>query len=63
MDKKRKQEEDDLVWWLINVPRLGKYEEWVLDPKNKEFVDDLRVMLKEKAHIRIDLDELDKDEK
>lgn len=61
MDAKRKKDEQDLIWWLLNVPDWKKYEDWVLDPKNKEFVDDLKEMCKEKAHIRINLDDLEEE--
>lgn len=41
---------------LKDVPQE---EHWLFDPKNKELVQELKNTLKQKARIRIDLDELD----
>lgn len=59
MDKK--QTRSDIMSWLLNVPKWKRYEEWMLDPNNKPLVDELKEALKEKAHIRIGLDELEKE--
>jgi len=51
---------DEVISWLfLDGPSLEPYEKWILDPKNKPFIDELKESLKEKAHIRIDLDELE----
>jgi len=45
---------------LEPIQAIPKEEQWLFDPKNKAIVDELRAALKEKAHIRINLDELEK---
>jgi len=52
----------DVVSWLLNDgPDLGRYEDWILDPKNKDALDALNLPLKERCHIVIDVDELEKE--
>jgi len=52
----------DVISWLLNDgPDLGRYEDWILDPKNKDALAELDLPLKERCHIVIDMDELDKE--
>jgi len=53
---------DDVISDFLNNLALERHERWVLDPKNQDFVDDLKQSLKEIAHIKINLDELDDEE-
>lgn len=46
---------------LEPVQEIPKEELWLFDPKNKGIVDELKAALKEKAHIRIDLSEFEKE--
>lgn len=63
MDKKQISISHPVIWWLLTEgPNLEPYEQWVLDPKNKEFVDELKGMLHEPDHIRIDLSQFEEDE-
>jgi hypothetical protein len=45
---------------LEPIKEVPKEELWLFDPKNKELVQELKSALKQKAHIRIDLDELER---
>jgi len=59
---KKQTSMDDVISDFINNLALESNERWLLDPKNQDIVDDLKEALKERAHIRIDLDELDEDD-
>jgi hypothetical protein len=45
---------------LDPVQEIPKEEQWLFDPKNKAIVDELKAALKEKAHIKIDLNSFEK---
>lgn len=45
---------------LEPIKEVPQEERWLFDPKNKELVQELKNALKQKAHIRIDLDELER---
>jgi bifunctional DNA-binding transcriptional regulator/antitoxin component of YhaV-PrlF toxin-antitoxin module len=45
---------------LEPIKEVPKEEQWLLDPKNKAIVQELKKALKQKAHISINLDDLEK---
>jgi hypothetical protein len=53
---------DEVIADFLNAVSLERHERWILDPKNKDFVDELRADLRENAHIKMDLDEPEDDE-
>lgn len=55
----KKKSIDEVIADFLDAVSLERHERWILDPKNKDFVDELRADLKENAHIKLDLDELD----
>ena len=45
---------------LEPVMEVPKEEKWLFDPQNKELVQELKKALKQKAHVSINLDDLEK---
>jgi len=46
----------------VKKPKVSVFEEILADPENKTIFDQLKVAINQKAHIRIDLDQLVEDE-
>lgn len=55
----KKKSMDEVIVDFLKAVSLDRHERWILDPKNKDFVDELKADLKENAHIKMDLDELE----
>lgn len=57
----KKKSIEDVIIDFLNSVSLERHERWIRDPKNKEFLDELKADLKENAHISIDVDDLEEE--